>query len=165
MDASEDGLRKVGGMKKHCKRKVYALVNPILHAMQGAAITPSATLDQLRLRELSAVESFRTGQANRDDWRTVADFLNICETLASDGVGPEALEACQRAQSALSEAHRRNREQGRLAVTGPELQAMRDCYEFHDLQRTSIARSQYEQAIKRTADRIRSAHPSLKVVG
>lgn len=150
-------------MKKRCNRKHYALTNPILHAMQGAGITESTDLDKLRVRELSAIESFRIGQANKDDWMAIADMLNIAETLAKDGVGPEALEACERAQAALSEAHRRFKEHGRIAVTGPELQAFRDCYEFHDLQRTSVARSRYEQAIQKTANRIRSAHGSLKV--
>lgn len=41
--------------------------------------------------------------------------------------------------------------------------ALRDVYEFHDLQRCSVGRSTYERAIQDTANRIRSAHPSLKV--
>jgi hypothetical protein len=150
-------------MKKQCKRKVYALVNPIAHAMAGAGVTDPKLLDRLRIRELSAIESFRTGAATRQDWMDVADFLNITETLATEGIGPEALEACQRAQQALSEAFARRERTGKLGVTGPELQSMRDCYEFHDLQRTSISRARYEQAIAKTANRIRSAHPSVKV--
>ena len=149
--------------RKRTVRKVHQLVNPILHAMQGAAITDTASLDKLRMRELSAIESFRIGAANNQDWMALADMLNICETLARDGIGPEALEACQRAQDALGAAHTRLQEKGRLAVTGPELQVFREAYEFHDLQRQSIPRCRYEQAIKRTADRIRSAHPSVKV--
>jgi hypothetical protein len=35
--------------------------------------------------------------------------------------------------------------------------------EWHHLQRTSVARSVDETAIKRTYNRIRSAHPSVKV--
>ena len=50
-----------------------------------------------------------------------------------------------------------------IGVSGPELQALRDGYQFHDLQRQSISRSRYERAIVTTANRIRSAHPSLKV--
>lgn len=150
-------------MKKHTKRTVRPLCNPILVALQGAAITDSASLDKLRMRELSAIESFRTGAANVQDWRAVADFMNIAETLARDGIGPEALEACERAQEALSAAHERYTNTGRLGITGPELQAMRDCFAYHDLQRTSIPRSRYEQAIAKTVNRIKSAHPSVKV--
>lgn len=149
--------------RKHTRRKVYALTDPIAHAIAGAAITDTASLDKLRMRELSAIESFRTGQASRQDWMAIADMLNICETLARDGIGPEAMDACERAQEALTAAFERHQATGRLGITGPELQAMRTGYEYHDLQRQSISRSRYEQAIKKTADRIRSAHPSVKV--
>jgi len=150
-------------MRKHTRRKVYELVNPITHAMQGAAVTAKHLLDKLRMKELSAIESFRTGTATRHDWMAIADYLNLCECLALDGVGPEALEPCQMAQEALGSAHERLQRTGRLGVTGPELQALRDAYSFHDLQRQSISRSRYEDAIRTTAARIRSAPESVKV--
>lgn len=150
-------------MRKHTRRKVYTLVNPILYAMQGAAITPKDLLDKLRLRELAAIEAFRTGNATKQEWRDVSDFLNISETLALDGVGPEAMEACQAAQESLQAAHARYQECESLTLTGRELQTLRDAYEFFDLQRQSIARSRFEEAIQKTANKIKSAHPSLKV--
>ena len=67
------------------------------------------------------------------------------------------------AQDALGHAHTRHKAGKPLLFTGPELQAVRNSYEFHDLQRQSVSRSQYEQAIEKTANRIRSAHPDLKV--
>ena len=150
-------------MRKKCRRKVWNLVNPIDHAIMGAAITQEGHLDHLRIRELGAIETFRTGKATKDDWRSLADMLNITETLAANGVGPEAMEPCQQAQQALANAHARLRSGKSLGFTGPELQAIREAYDYHDLQRQSISRAQYEQAIKKTADRIRSAHPDLKV--
>lgn len=148
-------------MKKH--RKVWTLVDPIAHAIVGASVTDSRVLDGLRMRELSAIECFRTGSATREDWMAVADMLNITETLALDGVGPEALAPCLRAQEALGAAHARYERTGHIGVSGPELQALREGYQFHDLQRQSISRSRYERAILTTANRIRSAHPSVKV--
>ncbi len=149
--------------RKRCKRKVWNLVNPIQHAMLGAAVTQESHLDQLRIRELMAIEAFAKGHATKDDWRSLADMLNITETLATSGVAPEALQPCQQAQQALSNAHGRHKGGKSLGFTGPELQAIRDAYEYHDLQRQSISRSEYEGAIKKTTDRIRSAHPDLKV--
>jgi len=149
--------------RKKCRRKVWALIDPIAHAIAGAAITDTASLDKLRMLELSAIEAFAKGHATRDDWRALADMLNLCETLARDGIGPEALEPCTQAQEALGHAHARHKAGKPLLFTGPELQAVRDSFAYHDLQRTSISRSQYEQAIAKTANRIRSAHPSLKV--
>ena len=150
--------------RKQTRRKRYDLVNPIVHAMTGAAITDTAALDKLRIRELAALEAFRTGAATRQEWMDVADFLNISETLARSGVGPEALEPCLRAQEALGAIHDRFTRTGKLGTSGQELQALREAYEYADLQRSSISRSAYEDAIRRTANRIRSAHPSVKVM-
>lgn len=104
-------------MKKRTRRKVYLLANPIALAIEGAAITDASALDKLRLRELSAVESFRTGKATREDWMSLADMLNICETLAKDGIGPEAMDPCQKAQDALGAAKDRLDKHGRLLLT------------------------------------------------
>lgn len=145
-------------------RRRYALVNPIKFAMEGAAIISDDALKSLHQFELTAIECFRTGTARRQEWMDIADMLNICETMAEAGIGPEALESCRVAQQALSDAHERHHAYGAaLTLRGPELVALRDAWEFHDLQRRSIPRADYERYIKRTHDRIRSAHPSVKV--
>lgn len=150
--------------RKRCIRKVWALRDPVSMAIAGAAITDTALLDRLRMIELQALEAFRVGQATKCDWDHLADLCNLTETFCERGIGPEAMEPCQRAQDALGQAHRRHIEHGRIAVSGPELQALRVCYEYHDLQRSSVSRAEYERAIEHTANRIRSAHPSLKVM-
>jgi hypothetical protein len=48
-----------------------------------------------------------------------------------------------------------------MGLTGPGLQALRDVIEWHQLQRGSIARSQYEQAIRLTAARIKSGYATI----
>lgn len=150
--------------RKKCNRRVWRRVNPIEHAIQGVAVTDKARLDKLRLLELSALEAFRTGKAKPDDWRALADMNNVAQIMAEKmGIGPEVLPACEAAEQALGAAHQRYVGKGRLGFTGPELQALRDLAEFHDLQRTSISRSDYERAIKMTGDRIRSQHPDVKV--
>lgn len=151
-------------MRKRTRRRVYALVNPIELAIAGAAITDTRLLDQLRIRELSALEAFRTGQAGRQDWRDLADMLNIAETMARSGIGPEVLPVCDRAQQALAAAHARHQAHGRPGVDGTGLQALRELAEYHDLQRASVSRAEYERAIKATADRIRGAAPDVKVL-
>jgi hypothetical protein len=152
-------------MRKRCHRKVYALVDPIRHAMEGAAITPDSRLDKLRLRELSAIEAFRTGAATRVDWMSIADMSNVAETMANSGVGrDEVLPVVYQVQEALGNAHTRFTAGGHLGFDGLGLQAARDLAEYHQLQRTSVSRSEYERAIKRTADRIRSAAADVKVM-
>lgn len=150
-------------MRKHCRRKHYALSNPIALAIDGARVIDDGRLDRLRLLELSAIEAFATGAATVDDWRTMADVANLAQTMCAMGIGPEVLPASLRVEEALGEAHQRYLATGRMSTTGPGLHAMRDLQEWHHLQRTSVARSVYEAAIVRTHNRIRSAHPSVKV--
>lgn len=154
-------------MRKHTKRRHYATGpgwNPIAHAMAGAAITPTAALDKLRTVELSALEQFKAGAPSVQDWRALCDMVNLCETMAKDGIGPEALEACARAEGALLAGHHRHNEHGRIGRAAGEYEALRDVWEYHDLQRQSVARSVYELAIQKTMNRIRSAAPGVKVL-
>lgn len=148
--------------RKHCRRKHYELVNPITLAITGAAITPDNLLDKLRMVELSAIESFTHGLATKADWKALADMLNVAETMARGGVGPEAIESCERAQAGLAESRERYERTKRMGLSGPALQAMRDLHEYHDLQRQSVSRGEYERWIQKTRNRILSAHPSLK---
>jgi hypothetical protein len=152
-------------MRKRCIRRVYQLVNPITLAVQGAAITPQKALDMLRLRELSAIESFRAGSAEVSDWRTLADLVNLTETMATEGVGHDALPTCHAAQAALERAHDRREATGHFGIDGPGLQALRELYEWHDAQRSAIARSRYEQLIALTVARMRTAMSQVRQSG
>jgi len=150
-------------MRKRCKRKIWALVNPITHAIAGAALTSESDLDKLRLTELSAIEAFRMGHAQKADWMALADMCNVLESMCHMKIGPEAMEPGRHAQEALGEIHARYKRTGRFGVAGVELEALREAFRWHDAQRSQISRSQYEAAIKRTVNRIKSAHPSVKV--
>ncbi len=147
--------------RKRTVRKVWHKLNPIELAMSGAAITPRAILDTLLARELSALDDFTHGRAGMAQWHDLANMVNLCETLGHEGVGPEALEACDRAQEALIEAAKRFMLDGRMGLSGPGIQALRDCAEYHDLQRASIPRSQYERAIRLTAARVKSGYSTV----
>lgn len=143
-------------MKKQCKRKVYQLVNPISMAIMGAAVSGKKPLDQLRLAELSAIDNLAFGRGTIEDWRWTCDFLNIAETMGNMGIGPEVLPVCEVAQNGLLQAAKRYQKTKKMGIDGVTLNAIRELHEYHDLQRTSVARSVYETAIRKTADRIRS---------
>lgn len=148
-------------MRKQCKRRIYKLVNPIEFAIQGAAYTPEDHLNKLRLLELASIDAFAHGKATVADWHSLCGMLNLCETMARMGIGPEAIPVCKAAQEALKDAQERFERLGRMGTTGPGLQALRELYQFHDLQRSSVSRSEYEKAIKATGDRIRSKAPEV----
>jgi len=148
-------------MRKQTRRKVYQLVNPISYAIEGATITPEDILNKLRQRELTSIEAFRMGQADLADWKMINDMANLCEVMSKSGIGPEALEAAERAHEYLLEAYHRYNKTQRMGTSGLGLVAFRDCYEYHDLQRQSISRSVYEQMLTKTMNQIRSKSPDV----
>lgn len=152
-------------MRKRTRRKVWSTaINPITHAVLGAALIPQDELDRLRIRELAAIEAFRAGKAGLQEWHDITSYLNLCEMLAHQGVGPEALVACETLQDELIEAAHRFEATGKMGLTGPGLVAARDVWEFHDLQRQSVARSVYERAIETLGQRIRNRSPGVVVI-
>lgn len=148
-------------MKKRCNRKVWALVNPITHAIEGAAIITDEVIQGLRTRELSAIESFRSGSAGLQEWSDLVALMNVAENMAFNGVGPEAKPTLDEAHGHLITAAKRYEATKRMGLTGPGLQCMREMYEWHDLQRKSISRAEYDRHIKATVNRIKSKAPEV----
>ena len=143
-------------MKKRCNRRHWNLIDPVSHAIAGASITDQQSLNKVRLMELSAIESISKGKGTTEDWQNIVDMLNICEVMATNGIGPEALVYCEIAQQSLTEAARRYETIKRMGLTGEGIQAVREVYAYHDLQRTSISRSQYERMIDKTRKHLQS---------
>jgi hypothetical protein len=143
-------------MRKKVKRKVWALIDPLTHALTGAAITQRDKLDQLRMLEYSALDAITKGKGTIHDWRTLVDVLNLSETMARGGIGPEVLPVCEKAQKALHEAATRYQSTMRVGLSGEGIQACRDLIQFADLQQSSISRSEFEKYIQKTKNYIKS---------
>lgn len=144
-------------MRKRCKRKVWATnIDVVGHAIAGAAVSDKQALDKLRLCELSAIDAMTKGVGTPDDFRWLCDVLNISECMAKDGIGIELIEICEKAQKELLDAKDRYDKHGKLGLSGEGIKVLRELLEMHDLQRTSVARSIYEKAIRKTANRIKS---------
>ena len=149
-------LRKLRKMRKQVKRKVWALVNPLSYALEGASITQRDKLDKLRLMEYSALDAITKGIGTVQDWHTLTEVLNLSETMARAGVGPEVLPVCEKAQKALHEAALRFQKTGKLGLTGEGIQAVRELIQYADLQQSSISRSEFERYIQKTKNYIKS---------
>jgi hypothetical protein len=143
-------------MRKRTKRKVWNLLDPLTHAIVGAAITPRPTLDKLRFLEYSALDAITKGMGTIQDWRTLVDVLNLSEVMGKAGIGPEVLPVCAKAQDALHKAAMRYQETMRMGLDGPGIQAIRELIEYADLQQASISRSEFEKYVKKTRDYIKS---------
>lgn len=151
-------------MRKRTHRKVWPKASGLHLAIAGASMMDDTRLAYLRGKEEAAIEAFRAGTATVDNWRDIAGIVNMAEMLCDMGVGrAEVTPAVEDAQKHLQESHQRYERTGRIGTTGPGLSAFRELQEFHDLQRTSVDLSTYERAIQRALNRIRSAHPSVKV--
>ena len=143
-------------MRKQVKRKVWALLDPIKHSIEGACITDRDKLDKLRVMEYSALEAITKGRGTIHDWNTLTEVLNLSETMARAGVGPEVLPVCEKAQKALYDSALRFKKTGKFGLTGEGIQSVRELIQYADLQQSSISRSEFERYIQKTRDYIKS---------
>ena len=143
-------------MRKRTKRKHWALLDCVSHAIVGAAITHRERLDKLRMLEYSALDAITRGQGTVTDWRTLVDVLNLAEMMGKNGVGPEVLPICEKAQASLHKAAMRYQETMRMGLDGVGIQAIRELIEYADLQQSSIPRSEFEKYIQKTKNYIKS---------
>jgi hypothetical protein len=144
-------------MRKKVKRKVWALIDPVTHAIVGASITHRERLDKLRLLEYSALEAMTKGNGTVHDWRILVDVLNLSETMARNNIGKnEVLPICQKAQDVLHQAAERYQNTMKMGLSGEGIQAVRDLIEYADLQQSSISRSDFERYIQKTKNYIKS---------
>ena len=145
-------------MRKRCKRKIWSMVNPIEFAITGAAITAEDKLDQLRMSELSAIESLVKGNGTTGDWKVLVDMMNIAETMGNHGIGIEVLPVCEIVQAEMEAAAKRYETTRKMGLSGTGIRYIKELYALHDLQRQSISRSEYERMIEKTINYIRSNH-------
>lgn len=152
-------------MRKKCRRKVWSTqINPIAHAIAGACVADTASLNQLRVGEIAAIEAMKNGTADVQDWRTLVDMMNIAEMMGKNGIGAEVLEHCEVATQALYDAAKRYEKTKRMGLSGVGLKAIGDIMEYHDLQRTSIPRSTYEKMIEKTRNYLRGRGKDVTVI-
>lgn len=150
-------------MRKQTRRKIWdTSICPITHAIAGAAITDKESLDFLRNKEDTSLAAFRNGTATKADWNNINTVVRLAESMADAGIGPEVMVHVKIAEMHLLDAHDRYKRLGKLGSTGPGLQSFQDIIEYHELQRTSVARSVYEKHIKRVTDMVRSKSSKVK---
>jgi hypothetical protein len=144
-------------MRKKTHRKVWSTqINAVLHAITGASITPRETLNKLRFTEYAALDAITRGMGTVGDWRTLVDVLNLSEMMAKNGIGPEVMPVCEKAQEALHKAAMRYQNTMKMGLDGVGIQAIRELLEYADLQQGSITRAEFERYIQKTRNYIKS---------
>ena len=143
-------------MRKRTKRKVVKLMNPITLAIEGACITTEQQLNELRIRELAAIDALAIGKGTPQAVYDVESMVLIAKEMGLGKVGPEALPACERALLLLNTTMLIHSET-EIVTTGPEtIGALREVFRYHDLQRQSISRAEYERFIEKSRLRLKS---------
>lgn len=150
-------------MRKNTRRKIWDIsLCPITHAIAGAAIADKESLDILRGKEDGSLAAFRNGTATRHDWNNINTVVALAESMAGANIGPEVMVHVKIAEMHLLDAQERFARLGRMGSTALGLQSFQDIIEYHELQRTSVARSVYEKHIKRVTDMVRSRSSKIK---
>lgn len=150
-------------MRKQTRRKIWdTSINPLMHAMVGASITDEESLNVLRDKENGSMAAFRNGSATKADWNNINTVVRLAESMAGAGVGPEVMVHVKIAEMHLLDAQERFMRLGKMGSTALGLQSFQDIIEYHDLQRTSVARSVYEKHIKRVSDMVKSRSSKIK---
>jgi hypothetical protein len=150
-------------MRKQTRRKIWdTSINPIMHAMVGASIVDDESLNILRKKENDSMAAFRNGSATKQDWNNINAVVCLAESMAVANIGPEVMVPCKIAEMHLLDAQDRFKRLGKMGSTALGLQSFQDVIEWHELQRTSVARSVYEKHLKRVTDMIRSKSSKIK---
>lgn len=90
----------------------------------------------------------RQGTASRADWVTLRDAAAMAETMASGGVGPEALPDASAALAVLHKAHNSTE-----ALPASEVKTVSEMLAHHAEQRRLISRSEVLVWVKKTVER------------
>jgi hypothetical protein len=145
-------------MKKQCRRKIWAKINPIEHAITGAIVASEEKLNKLRMHELSAIDSMVKGVGTVQDWITLVHVLNISETMGHNGIGIEVLPLCALVQLEMEAAAKRYGATKKMGLSGSGIKYLKELCALHDLQRQSISCSEFERMIDKSNNNVRSNH-------
>lgn len=109
-------------MRKRCNRVVRPLVNT-LNAL--TRLTPAEVMAE-ELALLSSLESVSRGRhPGRQEWDSLADVVNIIETVTVQGLLCVSAALIRAAETGMHAAATRYREGGPLRLSGKALRAMR----------------------------------------
>lgn len=106
-------------------------------------------------------------EPTRDEWRDLADMVNTVEALVDMGklIPGEVMPSVKQASDAMIDALRRHHRGQRLGVSGPGLEALRDCLAIYTqcaegltVIEMSAARRLVEQKVRYA---IRTKHPGV----
>lgn len=97
----------------------------------------------------AAIDKLREGLADRQDWNTVANAMNVAEGLVFAGVGANLLPAIRAASEALKAIAKRMIAGGSSTCRAPELAAIREGREMYSAQLRACTQGESSRAVQR----------------
>ena len=138
--------------------------NPVVRAIRRAALLSEADVLMQKVAIEAALSGLLGGGANAaGHWASLADAANMAETLESMGIGSgeEMRNAIADAQESLAWMAQERRERGTWALRHEERQEVEARLQWlrtlHVFQLQVCSYGEFEQAYRRTEDRVRQA--------
>lgn len=150
-------------MKKRTIRKVYALCNPIQHAMYQASKLSTAEWNEQIIPVRVAIDALSRGEWTPDNWQPIFESLNRIESLIKLNHVDVGEWICE-AQNAMVRALDRRKATGATAFRADELANLREvCTVYGDLL-SECSHLQFANACRHTnanVSRILSNKPKM----
>jgi len=146
-------------MRKRTHRKVWPLVNPIVHATASAAVIPAAEQEKLMARNNAAIKALQFGTFTAQHWKDLADAFNIAEACAKPpvNVANDHAGLFRDAHDVLGSLNEQFRTCGVWTPRGPQLQVLKDAMFVHSIQLQNVGQGELERAIDRIVNRVSQA--------
>jgi len=139
-------------MRKSCKRKHWNTspgFSAVAHAIIGACAINDEVLQDIRIRELSAIQSMQDHAGTEQDLYDVLALYSMSVVMAENGVGKfEVMPVCDQARTAIANLIKRFEKWGKFDARESEITILRELWDWHDAQRKSIPRSDYDKYLK-----------------
>lgn len=151
--------------RKSTKRRIWTPnPNMVGRVISGVAMVSARNIDRMRLIELGQIDALQKGMGTWQDIVGMRDMMNVTETIADHGIGPEALPACAAAQDAILAIIARYEKWQKVQTTDAEIQALREVHQYADLQRQSVQVVDFERFVRITRARLDTGHHRVKEV-
>lgn len=157
-------------------RKAYrprpVAIDTVERAIAGAGMPPRQTIDDLVTPMLQALDEMRRGQGCKASWECLADALNVAQALMDLQIAPDHRATVVGACAALGAVADRVNAGGSFTLRGPELAALQDACEIHEIQLQVASQREIRDAIEAVKRMVRGvlhgqapARAHVRVIG
>lgn len=126
-----------------------ALTNPVDWAIAGAHLMPDFDRERVLAPVKAAIALLKQGRADREQWNTLAQALNIGEALGAEQVGRNLLPEVRAGQAALQSVALRMAAGGNSTCRATELAAIDEAFLMYEAQLKVCTQADLGRAVRR----------------